>query len=148
VRPGGGLLLGGVTIVVVAAVVAGFFALGSPSQERLRQLDLRRIDDLREIADDVMGIYTAADGGVLPDSLAQIAFLPNVRRRDPVTNVVYAYRKLAADRFELCARFDLPAEETDPRTFHGGWAHGAGEVCFEFKADRVYPIRPSAVRGR
>jgi hypothetical protein len=152
VKPGGGLLLAVVSAVVLAAVVAGFLALGSPGEERLRQLDQRRIEDLRAIADDVMGIYGAADGGVLPDSLPQIASVTtNVVRRDPVTNTAYSYRKLAADCFELCAKFDLPAEDSDPRRFDGGWGHPAGDVCFEFKATgpvRTYPVRPSAVRNR
>jgi hypothetical protein len=44
------IVVGVITAVVVAAVIAGIAVLGPPSEERARRLDLRRSNDLRQIA--------------------------------------------------------------------------------------------------
>lgn len=147
---GRGILLVVVSIVVAAAIATGFLLLGTPQEARKLELDRRRLEDVMAIANDVRGIYNAADGGQTPpDSLpgTREPWAPNVGRRDPVTNEPYAYRKLASDRFELCASFDMAAED-DPRNWEGGWGHPAGRVCFEFGAGQVTPLRPSTVRKR
>jgi hypothetical protein len=147
---GRGTLLVVVSIVVAVAIATSFLLLGTPQEARKLEIDRQRLEDLMAIANDVRGIYNAADGGqTLLDSLPETAepWAPNLGRRDPVTNEPYAYRKLAPDRFELCATFDMPAED-DPRNWEGGWGHPAGRVCFEFGAGQVIPLRPSAVRKR
>lgn len=147
---GGGILFVVVSIIVAVAIATSFLLRGTPQEARKLELDRQRLEDVMAIAHDVRAIYNMADGGqTLLDSLPSTRepWAPNVGRRDPVTNEPYAYRKLAPDRFELCATFDMPAED-DPRSFDGGWEHPAGHVCFEFGAERVFPLRPSTVHKR
>ena len=148
---GGGLLLGAATVVVVAAVVAGFFALGSPGDERVRQLDQRRLDDLREIANAVqLAVDDSAHG--LPDSLTSPIVLRYVQRgvKDPLTGVPYGYRVTGPRTFELCATFQASLEDGDSYGMDRNWNHPVGPACFQFDVDadrRKYPlipVRPSA----
>ena len=44
------VVIGLVIVAVIAAVVAGLVFLGSRTEERLRQMDQKRVDDLRNIA--------------------------------------------------------------------------------------------------
>ena len=46
----GTVLSGAAVTTVIAAVVAGIFVLGSPTEERARGIDRRRVADLRAIA--------------------------------------------------------------------------------------------------
>jgi hypothetical protein len=153
VKPGGGaILLGATSIAVLAAVVAGFLALGSPGDERLRQLDQRRIEDLRDIANAVQLYYDPAHGRGLPDSLGTSEVLRYLNRgmQDPVTRAPYGYRVLGPKSFELCATFQTAAGDSETYDVDRMWGHPAGRACFEFDVDaeeRSYPlvpVRPSA----
>ncbi|MEP7028173.1 MAG: hypothetical protein ABI960_06225 [Candidatus Eisenbacteria bacterium] len=134
VRPGA-ILLGVVSLVVGVAVVVGFLAIGTPREQRSRELDRKRVESLRQLAQEIV----LADRNDLarpdfPESLESIRFagLHAERFADPVTGERFAYRRLAPDRFELCARFDLASRESDLEAWEAGWSHPAGRVCFEF----------------
>ena len=45
----GSVFLGTAATAVIAAIVAGLFVLGSPSEERARRIDDRRVADLKGI---------------------------------------------------------------------------------------------------
>jgi hypothetical protein len=126
-RPGmvGGLL----TIVVAAAVAGGVFVLGSPSEERARRLDERRVQDL-------IGIQGAVDvywsqHATLPPSLGELATEPygKLRAQDPRTTEAYQYKLIDARKYELCATFERASPEGVPYG-DGRWAHGNGRQCF------------------
>jgi hypothetical protein len=153
VKPGGGaLLLGGATIVVVAVAIAGFLALGSPGDERARQLDRRRIEDLRSIANGVENYYDRVKGERLPDSLAMpgMSSYLDGETRDPVTGTPYGYRVLGSNSFELCATFQMAESGGNPGAMDYLWDHPAGPACFEFEIEagrRQYPPRPLKPSG-
>jgi len=153
VKPrGGGILLGIASIGVLAAVIAGFLALGSPGDERVRQLDRRRIEDLRDIANALQIHYDPAVGRGLPDSLATPEVLRYLNRgtRDPVTGATYGYRVTGSKSFELCATFQAAAGDSDFYDMDRMWGHPAGPACFEFNVEKdkrdyqPVPLRPSA----
>jgi hypothetical protein len=123
------------TVVVIAA---GLVFSGSPRRERLRQLDARRVDNLRSISNEVDAY--ARDFGNLPRSLDELFQRPRQPGRgplrDPVTGRPYEYRTLDSLRYELCAEFataDSIAgsagsyESGEPDAF---WKHDAGRACF------------------
>lgn len=122
------------TTVVTTAVVLGLRGVGPPNQERSRQIDARRVDDLRGIADTVDLYWTREQR--LPGALSA---LPNYRGAmtgltDPVTERPYEYRAGTASVFELCGHFDT---EGPPSSGDELWRHPAGRYCFELDAQEV-----------
>jgi hypothetical protein len=120
---------------VVAAIVAGLVLVGSPFAERLRRLDLIRVEDLRQLRRAV-DVYWKAEGK-LPASLDALATVPDAGFRskmDPSTGKPYSYRSIDGSRYELCATFE--AEEPDSEYGNRFWAHGVGRKCFELDAQK------------
>jgi len=130
---GGGILLAGATVVVVAAIVAGFVVLGSPSEERARRLDQRRVFDLQQLT--IAIDYYVREHRRLPASLDDLASTSagNVSVRDPISSQPYGYRVVSDTAYELCATFD---RESKGEVGFGSQpsAHAAGQKCFNRKA--------------
>jgi hypothetical protein len=128
------VLAGIVTLVVVAAVLTGVIILGSPSEERAKRLDLRRVSDLQGLQNAVDFYF--AERAALPVSIEELSTQPGVRiGGDPVTGAAYRYRPLDAEQFELCATFERPSA---PRVLTGVdlWEHPAGDYCLTRKVTR------------
>jgi len=117
--------------LVLAAVVAGLFIVGSPSNERARRLDEQRVGALQNISAMVDSYWTAHSS--LPASLAALANDPrlSVDTKDPETREEYGYRTRSEREYELCATFDRETGEDPSSPF---WTHGAGRRCFEIEA--------------
>lgn len=134
--------------IVALAVVAGFFIVGSPQQERLRRFDDQRVSDLQIIQGQI--IYYWQNKEKLPAILNDLkdpisGFNPG---KDPQTGADYVYEVKDKLEFSLCANFNLPSLEggkpsielpTYPPQYypHGdsNWDHAAGYVCFERTID-------------
>src|SRR5712691_7947951 len=112
----------GIALVVVA-VAAGLFIIGSPSEERVRRLDERRLNDLRLIQFAV-DLYSK-DHARLPGTLAELLQEPRTgpETRDPITRQEYGYRTLAERAYQVCADFDRESPADIDKTF---WSHGRG----------------------
>lgn len=139
----------------LAGVVLGFFAAGTPGEERMRQMDQRRASDIRNLASCIT--QYANDRGVLPGTLSALdessmyAWCAK-SRFDPETQAEYGYAVLAplsddpaqkgAKRgsFELCADFSTasasetavarPAEIMYAGDMGDKWGtHPAGRAC-------------------
>ena len=126
-----------VATVVVAAVIGGIILLDSPAQERLRRLDERRVDDLRELAYALDRYWTRE--GTIPPSLEELAGEPGVfvELFDPGTGQPYEYQVLSSSTYELCAQFARDTAEEQDRFYKDYWAHGPGRQCFELEAQDV-----------
>jgi hypothetical protein len=131
-----GLLAITSTMLVFVTIVAGLIFIGSPGRERLRRLDLQRVEALRNISSAVEGYYAARSR--LPDSLATLLRLPDRldarALRDPVTGAPYRYQVIDSLAYELCARFatrDTIGNPDGPGSEF--WKHEAGEKCFRFE---------------
>lgn len=123
-----------VSLVVVAAVVTGVVILGSPSEERARRLDFRRVTELQGIRTAIN--YFHSEKMRLPASLEELSKEPGVRvSSDPITGEAYRYRMLGGDEFELCATFAL-ASEPQPGSGVDIWQHPAGAHCFMLKVEK------------
>ena len=135
-RPGS-ILLGASVAAVAAAVVAGLFVLGSPSEERARRIDRRRVADLEAIAA-ATDLYWTRHAR-LPGSLAELNAEPgvNVSTGDPAGAESYGYQPLDSVRYEVCANFERETEATSPDPARNLWAHGAGRQCFALEATEI-----------
>ena len=130
------------SVVVVASVAAGVVVMGTPGEQRLRRLDARRVEDLRDLSWAINHFHDTRDA--LPASLSVIESETGraLSLVDPVSGVPYRYQPGKGERYRLCATFTSdsarePAEDWTPE----GWQHGAGEHCF------ALPMNKSAARA-
>jgi hypothetical protein len=115
-------------ILAVAALVGGFVAIGTPAHQRRIALDEVTISDLLIIAD------TQRRAAGEPVSAKPPPVASDGRTVDPAS---YAYRRLTARTFELCAVFLEPSAPDSPDR---ALRHTAGRTCFRFDARN--PTRP------
>lgn len=125
-------VLSAATIGVVAiAALAGLPVAGSPSAERARRLDGRRVDELRGIVN-ATNVYFGRHQR-LPASLGELSAeggLDVLRRAADAGP--FEYRVSGDRRYELCAVFEEESRSaSDSDRF---WAHGAGRQCFQLEA--------------
>jgi hypothetical protein len=133
--------------IVAAAVVAGFFVVGSPMKERARRFDERRVNDLQSLQSEIVNYWQGKTK--LPEKLTDIedpirgVSVP----KDPENGVDYVYKVNSDLSFSLCAVFSLPNQTPAvpvqtrpiaPTPYYVGdnWNHGAGNVCFERNIDK------------
>ena len=133
---------------VVLTVGTAFFFVGSPQQERLRQFDQQRVNDLQTIQWQIVNYWQTK--AMLPSTLSALeddisGFRVPV---DPENATTYEYRVITNTSFELCAGFRLDMNENwDAKRDVGpyvypadNWDHGSGRVCFERTIDPdLYP---------
>lgn len=133
-RSGRPVFAGAVVAVVGAAVAAGMFVLGRPSDERARRIDQQRRTDLEGASRAVNGFWTREKR--LPRSLDEVGSYPGLPYAvaDPVTRRDYEYRPLDGRRYELCAVFERPSGPAGDSRVREFWTHGAGRHCFALEA--------------
>ena len=135
-----------VSVVVLASIIAGFFIVGTPSDQRKRRFDEQRIQELQMIQEQVINYWTMKNK--LPENLDNLKddisgyAVPN----DPETKMPYEYKIVEPLKFELCANFALSSKENKflnegPKyyspysSFQQNWDHEASRVCFERTID-------------
>lgn len=141
----GPLWLGRLAATAVAVTIAlGLFSSGSPQQARMRDLDARRVRDLRAIWAQLE--TERREGRDLPRSLEELAARPSAAGLqslgDPESREPYGYRLVDSVTVELCARFASVDSLTSPDGPPGAarfWRHQAGRQCFTLKA-QVRPL--------
>lgn len=126
------------TIVVAAAVAWGFVVAGGPQLRRTERMDERRLEDLRTIHAEILGLVRDplkkdVLKQPLPKSLQELATRARQRRiplEDPVTGAPYEYRVTGESTYVLCATFERPRDAT----YDVFWNHPAGRHCFTVDA--------------
>ena len=150
----------GVAVAVVAAIVSGFFIMGTPGEVRLYRYDTEKASDLQNIQYQVVNYWQQKEA--LPDTIDQLEDPLSgwTSPRDPQTGDMYEYEKTGDLSFRLCATFNaesqgLSQSEAMPvrayGTLEGNFQHGAGRECFDRTIDPDrYPVFektiPTAVR--
>lgn len=136
--------------VVALAIVAGFFIVGSPIEQKQLQLDERRIQDLSFLQSEILNYWQ--NKNVLPE---QLALLRDDLRgvavpMDPENQSAYEYQIKGPESFALCATFALPSFGSDspksrPASYYAepligqsNWEHTGGRVCFERTIDKDF----------
>lgn len=147
-----------VIIFVIAVVVVGFFMIGSPQTERMRQLDMQRVNHLQLLQSHIVDYWE--NKNVLPEKLDLLNdSLRGVSvPRDPETNAEYGYMVNGPLSFSLCATFAYSSDSANViaqpsparlgsypvKTGSGisdNWEHGVGTVCFDRPIDKdFYPL--------
>lgn len=140
--------------IVAAAVIAGFFIVGSPQEERLRRFDERRTQDLQFLQSEIINYWVNKEElpaalDLLKDDIRGVS-----APRDPETGAEYGYEVKGELAFSLCADFNLsnpedisssvPPKPIAPAGYYGeaNWNHQAGSVCFDRKIDKdIYKPR-------
>lgn len=121
------------TTAVGAAVVAGFWVLGTPGRQRAILADQQRLQDLTTIAQGLHQDYLdQPEQYRLPETLST-----RDRLQDPLTELPYEYQRLADRRYQLCASFDTDSRDyrlytPSPRHRRQLREHPQGRHCFEF----------------
>jgi hypothetical protein len=134
--------------VVAALIIAGFFVVGSPREERLRRFDERRVQDLQFLQSEIVNYWRGKEK--LPDNLAELE--DSIRGTkipsDPENTQPYVYEVLGAESFKLCAIFSLagagtpliqspePASVESSELLGQNWDHRGGPTCFERRIDK------------
>lgn len=148
--------------VVTLAVIAGFFVVGSPREERARRFDEQRIQHLQFVQGQIGEYYRAKER--LPKSLEELndSFRGIIVPQDPEHRVPYGYEVKGNLTFELCANFNRPnlgqeqnhlgiSKLVTPESLGGPfgaetWEHGADQVCFERTIDKDF-FKPIGRKG-
>lgn len=146
-----------VIVIVIVTVIAGFFIVGSPQEERLRRFDQQRVNHLNLIQGEVINYWL--NKGKLPAKLSELE--DNIRGfrvpTNPENSGEYIYQVKSPLSFSLCANFARPSLESEMMTmgkprpvesfggFYGNatWQHDAGLTCFERTIDKDFykPVR-------
>lgn len=128
-----GRVLAAVLVVVVGTAL---LLMGSPTGERLRQFDARRVDDVAVLTRAIDVYWTR--NGRLPETVGALRQEQGVvPGSDPETGEPYEYRRLGPGDFEICATFDAESREPEVGFEAGVWSHGAGRQCFRRAARAV-----------
>ncbi|MBU2104143.1 hypothetical protein KKD81_03325 [Patescibacteria group bacterium] len=130
-------------ILALAAVVSGFFIIGTPTDARMMRYDQQKVSDLQNIQYQVTTYYQQKER--LPDSLQDLAdplsgFAVPV---DPQTQGPYTYSVTDSLTFTLCTSFNRVTPDTSGTGAYPqrdimypgmgvdeNWTHGVGETCF------------------
>ena len=140
-----------VVAIAVVAIVAGFFFVGSPAEERLRRFDEQRVGYLQTIQSQI--VYYWQRKQILPQTLSDLQ--DNISGftvpKDPETQANFEYSITNNKNFSLCATFSRASlsqsvnyNSSYPYPAYpemgGTWNHDAGHVCFERSIDpQLYP---------
>ncbi len=129
----------GVVLTVIAAIVAGFFIMGSPAQVRLYRFDEQKVSDLQSIQWEIVNYWQQKQA--FPKSLAELedSISGWTTPKDPQTGADYEFILGEGMSFQLCATFNAATQQgievATPSRVYGvegdNWNHGAGKVCFE-----------------
>ena len=133
---------GAIIIVVLGVIIYGVILIGSPMQQKAKQMDGQRIDDLMSIQNQI--VYTQwQNKGDIPTSTSALndPISNYVVPTDPETKAPYEYIRLSKNSFQLCAVFETTNRTStigtttkyniEPTTLTENWQHDTGRFCFE-----------------
>lgn len=140
----------GVSALFVVSLVAGFFIVGTPADQRERRMDSQRVTHLQELQWQLVSYWQ--NNETLPAELSGLSDSISypVVPVDPETGMAYEYRVVGDKTFELCATFARASAEQfeSTNTYDGinqSWEHEAGRACFERTIDpNLYPSKEVA----
>ncbi len=136
----------GTSSLILIAIVAGFFIMGTPAEQRAKRFDEQRIQNLQVLQSEIINYWQVK--GSLPQNLDALknsvtGFTPPL---DPATNLPYEYNIKNDLTFELCADFASDGNDMkvgyknmmprfDSYGYEANWDHGVGRTCFERTID-------------
>lgn len=133
------------SLAVIVSIVAGFFILGSPVNQRKIRFDQQRVNSLQSIESSVNNYWQLHER--LPATIGELGPQGKYIALDPETNQAYEYSPLGVKNFRVCATFDTKINQSmNQVTYPSGetWDHPAGHYCFD-RTVYADPIRPQPV---
>lgn len=125
-------------VAVLIVSILGFRFLGSPSTQRDFQKDLRRIQALSTLAQQIDVAWNQSEK-TLPANLDRITF---ATKNDPFTGRPYQYHLKQNGRYELCATFSSDSRQSAQANTADFWLHPKGDYCFMLDATQSVPPIP------
>lgn len=129
-----------VSAMVLAGVAHGFYTVGTPWQQRHRNLDRAKIQDLQILERTVLDYYRK--NSRLPKELTGlkkdfVTYQGQPIPVDPETKESYEYRVVGQNSFELCAIFKTEPVSDDSRfpRIDSKWNYQPGRKCFSLKVE-------------
>lgn len=138
------------SVIIVGWIVAGFFIVGTPAEQRQIRFDEQRVNNLQSIQYQVVDYWNQK--GVIPSDLDDLSSSIGgfVAPTDPLTQEAYEYQVNGPLEFTLCATFAKDSKDSDfaqrepriafdpfgaPTKGFDSWEHGEGRVCFDRTID-------------
>lgn len=134
------------SIVVIVSIVAGFFIIGTPQEQRARRFDEQRVSDLQSLQNQIVNYWIQKE--TLPPSLNLLedSISGFFVAKDPQNQADYEYNILSPLSFELCAVFKTSSKDFSTTykgsrpmsvvplyygpSFQQNWDHEAERTCF------------------
>jgi len=127
-------------LTVLGSVIAGFFIIGLPSEQRARRFDERRVNDLQMLQSQIVNYWAQKE--TLPENLNTLedSISGFVAPKDPQLELPYEYNIIDSLSFELCAFFKTSTKDFESSykglfSFQQNWDHEAERTCFERTID-------------
>ena len=124
------------SLIMLAAIIAGFFLVGSPKEERARKFDDQRVQHIQLLQSEIINYWVKK--AALPKSLNELndSIRGIAMPQDPESGAVYVYEIKDKESFKLCATFNLPSAPENIYYGNENWAHDSGQTCFDRKIDK------------
>ena len=123
-------------VAVIIVALLGFHFLGSPGSQRLIQSDMRTVQTLSQLAQQIQ-LKTHDANKEIP---ANLSSFPESLRQDPITRKPFLYTPKSKTSYDLCATFQAksPEAQLQPNSIPSTneWSHPAGDYCFALDATR------------
>lgn len=132
--------------LVLIAIVAGFFIMGTPAEQRAKRFDEQRVQNLQVLQSEIINYWQVKT--FLPENLEALksSVTGFTQPLDPATNQPYEYEIKDDLTFSLCATFSSDGADTKMDTrmtepqfdyygYQANWEHGVGRTCFERTID-------------
>jgi len=154
------ILAWALSLVVLSSIIAGFFIIGTPAEQRERRFDEQRVENLQILQSQIINYWTQKE--VLPQNLSELedSISGFIVPEDPDSDLPYEYNVIDSLSFELCATFKTSSDDfgsisrgvrsiSPYDSFQQNWSHQAERTCFtrtidpelyqsERKTDRPY----------
>jgi hypothetical protein len=137
-----------VSFVVFISIVAGFFIIGTPGEQRQRRFDEQRVGDLQMLQGQIINHWVQKEALPLKLSDLEDSISGFKVPADPETKLSYEYKTTGSLSFELCAIFKTSNQDirsfNNFQGFQQNWEHKAERTCFTRTIDpELYKFQSS-----
>ncbi|EKE07602.1 MAG: hypothetical protein ACD_18C00031G0001, partial [uncultured bacterium] len=125
------------SLVVLGSIIAGFFIVGTPQEQRNKRFDNQRVQNLSEIQEQIILYWQQKEN--LPTNLEELTndISGFVAPTDPETKHSYEYNVKSDLTFEICANFETTVNQEESKAMGmydyyspgytpQNWAHTTG----------------------
>lgn len=130
-----------VSFITLVSIVLVFFIIGSPTTQREKRFDEKRVSDLQMLQDQIVNYWIQKQMFPMQLNGLEDSISGFIVPTDPETKLSYEYKIIDALSFELCATFKTSNNDADKiinkevfsspfGQFKQNWSHKAERTCF------------------